>query len=253
MCHSFLLQVVDLSPQTESVAPPPGVALVDASHFVDNSVCLSKPGQLISIDPQNDSSPTFAATNSLVAPYSGNSERLEISEAAADSATSAPVPVCSAVSSANVNTVPGVSFQENGIAVNHYEPEENHYESPCQSLETQEVLVNVVHVSEEPSILNLDGQTSTPQVEIANSEAAKEIPLSSPSSTTTSDTVSSLTCSRGIYHPSEQTAADRPLESKTQPDSENITSPTSAVNTKLILTAVGVGAFALLMAWKFKN
>uniref|UniRef100_A0A8C9YLZ6 Mitochondrial antiviral-signaling protein n=1 Tax=Sander lucioperca TaxID=283035 RepID=A0A8C9YLZ6_SANLU len=65
--------------------------------------------------------------------------------------------------------------QENGIALNHNEPEENHYDSPSQSLGMQEVLENVVHVSEEVSILNLDGQSPTPQAQIVNDEAAKEI------------------------------------------------------------------------------
>ncbi|XP_040917256.1 mitochondrial antiviral-signaling protein [Toxotes jaculatrix] len=212
-------QAVENRPQTETAASAsllPGAAGLDASLLDDNTLCLSKPGQLISIQPQNHDSPTIPAHNLPEEPYSGNSERLEISDAE---------PVSS-----------GLSCQENGIA--HNEPEENHYESPCQSLEMQVVRVNVVQVSEEPSILNLDGQISAPQAQIINGEAAREI---TPSSL--------ITPSGESKHPSEPAPG-----LKTLPDSEEkTTSRTLPANSKYILTAAGVGAFALLMAWKFKN
>lgn len=248
-------QVVGGSPQAETPAttfPLPGAAGMDASLSDDNTMCLSKPGHLISIQPQNHGSPSDPAPSSPVGPYSGNSERLEISSAAV---TSTHVPACSAVSSTTVNTVSALPCQENGIALNHNEPEENHYESPCQSLEMQEVRVNVVQVSEEMSILNLDGQSSPPQAQSINGEAAKEITSAPPPPTIAADTVSSVnTPASENYHPSEPAPADFSPELKTLQDSEEKTSsPTLSNNTKYILTAAGVGACALLMAWKFKN
>nr|XP_046268581.1 mitochondrial antiviral-signaling protein isoform X2 [Scatophagus argus] len=241
-------QVVESSPQTEAAASP----LPDAA-----TVFLSKPGQLMSTQPQNHDSPIVPAPHLPVEPYSGNSERLEISEAAV---TSAHIPACSAVSSTTMNTVTALPCQENGIAVNHNEPEENHYESPCQSLETQDVRVNVVQISEEPSILNLEGQSSTPQGQIVNGEAAKEItsappPPPPPCTTNAADTVLSVKIPAvENYHPSQPAPPDFNPELKTLQGSEDHTSSrTTPINTKYILTAAGVGACALLMAWKFKN
>lgn len=208
---------------------------MDTSLF-DNTLCLSKPAELISIQPQNHDSPSLPDPGSPVEPYSGNSERLEISSAAV---TSARVSACSAASSTTVTTASALPCQENGIALNYNEPEENHYESPCQSLEMQEVRVNVVQISEEPSILNLDGQSSAPQAQMVNgAEITSAPPLSSSEN----------------YNPSEPAPADISPELKTLPDSEEKTSSrTLTTNTKYILTAAGVGACALLMAWKFKN
>ncbi|XP_076605675.1 mitochondrial antiviral-signaling protein [Chaetodon auriga] len=242
-------QVFGSSPQTEA-SRLPAAAGMDASLSDDNTVCLSKPGQLISIQPQNHGSPSVSAPGSPEGPYSGNSERLEISSV---SVTSGHVPTCSAVSSTAVNTASALTRQENGIALNHNEPEENHYESPCQSFEMQDVRVNVVQVSEEMSILNLDGQSSTPQAQSVNCEAAKEITSAPSLSTITADTVSSVNAPASQhYHPSEP--ADMSPELKTLPDSEEKTSSrTLPANTKYILAAAGVGACAMLMAWKFKN
>ncbi|XP_051237705.1 mitochondrial antiviral-signaling protein [Dicentrarchus labrax] len=239
-------QVLESSPQTETAAttsPILPAAEMDASLLDDSHVCLSKPGVLISIQPQNDSSSTIPAPSSPVAPYSGNSDRLEMSE---DAVTSTHVPACSAVISEAVITDTALPCQENGIALNHNEPEENHYESPCPSLDMQEVRVNVVQISEEPSILNLEGQNSGAQAQSINGEAAKEITSAPPLSTDGADTVSSVnTPSSENCHPSEPAPADI-TEEKTP-------SRVLPANTKYILTAAGVGACALLMAWKFKN
>ncbi|KAM9341586.1 mitochondrial antiviral-signaling protein [Symphorus nematophorus] len=242
-------QVVESSPQTEAAvtaSPPLGAAGPNASVFNDDSVCLSKPGQLVSMQPESNGNPTLP---SPVGPYSGNSERLEISNAAPDAVTSAPVPACSAVSSTTVHTASALPCQENGIALDHNEPEENHYESPCESLEMQSVRENVVQISEEPSILNLDGQSSAPQAQIVNGDAAKEIPPAPPS-TNAADAVPSVNSpSSENHHPSEPAP-----ELKTLQDSEEKTSSHALpANTKYILTAAGVGACALLMAWKFKH
>ncbi|XP_062296184.1 mitochondrial antiviral-signaling protein isoform X2 [Scomber scombrus] len=244
-------QVIQSSPQRETTATIsnlPGAAGIDASLHDENSVCLSKPGQLMSIHPQNHASPTIAATSSPVEPFSGDSQRLQFSEPAPDTVTSAHVPACSAVNT--VEAVSALPCEENGIALDHNEPEENQYDSPCQSLDMQDVQVNVVHVAEEPSILNLDGQSSTPQI---NGQAAKEI--NSAPLTTTAFTVSSLNSpSSENYHPSAPVSADTAPEHKTLQDPEEKKAPCALpANTKYILTAAGVGACALLMAWKFKN
>nr|QYW22328.1 mitochondrial antiviral-signaling protein [Channa argus] len=241
-------QVPKSQPQTNVTAtasPLPGAPVVGASVFNDNSVCLSKPGRLISIQPQNHDNPTMPANNTLVEPYSGNSARLEISYAAPDTVTSAHVAACSAVSSTAVTTTSGRQCQENGITLNYNEPEENHYESPCQSLQMQEVCVNVVHVSEEPSILNLDGQTSAPHAQTVKSEAAQEITSAPPFVSTAADTVSSSnTHSSENYHPSEPAP---------QPPSEENRATALTTNTNYIMTAAAVAALTLLLAWKFKN
>ncbi|XP_068573679.1 mitochondrial antiviral-signaling protein [Cebidichthys violaceus] len=249
-------QVVESSPQTETAAassPLPGAAGIDASLCDDSHVCLSKPGQLISIHPQNNGSATVCAPDSPVQPYSGDSERLEISVAAPDAVTSAQPqpPACSAVGSIAESTASALPCQENGIALNHNEPEENHYESLCQGVEIHQVLTHVVHVSGEPSILDLDGQSPT-QAQIVNGEAAKEIASAPPLSTNTVDTALSVnTPSSEDYHPSEPAPADTSPGLK---DSEKKTaSCTQPANTKYILTAAGVAACALLLAWRFRN
>ncbi|KAL3049515.1 hypothetical protein OYC64_008882 [Pagothenia borchgrevinki] len=234
-------QVIESSPQTETEAAPsplPVAAETDTSICDDSSVCLSKPGPLLSIHPQQDAIPAIPAIpeqREPVQPYSGSSERLEISNAASEAVTSSLLPACSTT----VNTA--LPCQENGIAPNHSEPEENHYESPCESLDMQ-VLENVVHISEEPSILDLDGQSSIPQAQIMNGDAAKEITPAPPVSTNTGDTVLSVNTPSGENCLlSEPTPADISPEQKSN-------------NTKYILMAAGVGVFALVMArWRFKN
>ncbi|KAK5857763.1 hypothetical protein PBY51_010984 [Eleginops maclovinus] len=239
-------QVMESSPQTETEAtssPLPGAAEMDPSIFDDSSVSLGKPEPLLSICPQKGVIPAFPEQREQVQPYSGNSQRLEISNAAPEAVTSPSLPTCST----SVNTA--LPCQENGIASNHSEPEENHYESPCESLDMQEVRENVVHISEEPSILDLDGQNSIPHAQIMNSDAAKEIPPAPQLSPNTLDTGLSVNTPSGENcHPSEPTRPDTSPEPKTLPNSEK-----KSNNTKYILTAAGVGACALLMAWRFKN
>ncbi|XP_049918095.1 polycystic kidney disease protein 1-like 3 [Epinephelus moara] len=251
-------QVVESSPQTEAAAttsPPPGAAGMGAPLCDDSSVCLSKPGPLISVHPLNHSSPTIPAQSLPVPPYSGNSERLEISSSVSDAVTTAQSSTCSYVSSTTVTTASAPPCQETGITLNHNEPEENHYESPRNSLGMQSVQEHVGHVSEEPSILNLDGQNLTPQVPAVGSEAAKEMTSAPPLSNTAADTVPSVntSCSEN-HHPSEPTPTDLSAEQKTLQDSEEkMACRTLTPNTKYILIAAGVGACALLMAWRFKH
>ncbi|XP_060918761.1 mitochondrial antiviral-signaling protein isoform X2 [Labrus mixtus] len=254
-------QTVETSPQREtaaSVSPlhaAAAAAEMDAPLGDDGNECLSKPCDLISVCPESDAPPTMRAPSPPVEPYSGDSERLEFSEAAPDTMTSPDLPACAALSSTTANSVSAPPCMENGFADNHNEPEENQYDSPSPSLGMQEVLVNVGHVSGEPSILNLAGQNSPPpQAQIVNGEAAKD--MKSPlASTDPSDTTSDVkTPSNETYNPpSESAPADISTELKTPQDSEEQTSScTLPANTKYIVAA-GVGVIALLMAWKFKN
>nr|XP_046165158.1 leucine-rich repeat extensin-like protein 3 isoform X2 [Oncorhynchus gorbuscha] len=97
-------------------------------------------------------------------PYSGDSTRLQrsvsdlvLATADVNSRVAIPDPV---------TTSTPLPCQENGVPeeiiepLSHNEPQEDTYESSClSSLGDQEVLLNVVHVSEDASILNNDGQT----------------------------------------------------------------------------------------------
>lgn len=216
-------QVVKIVQQIEVASSPPVVFGNNDSMYNEDSiaseddVCFSKPGQLVSVQPQNHECPTICPEPE---PYSGNSERLEMSEAERSAQT----------------------CQENGI--DHRKPEENHYESPAPSLNMEDVRENVGRVAEEPSILNLGGQTMTPFFQVSG-EPAKEI---TPAPYAPATTLILSPSSRKNHHPNE------PLTDPKLPDSgEKAASCRLTANTKYILTAVGVCACALLMAWKFKH
>lgn len=173
------LPVQDSNPPDAKVAPSstqmettPAVDTVNAIDDVDGglalcddaSLFLSKPGELLSVQPFNHGGSTIHVPNSpLVAPYSGDSCRLEMSKSRADALSARPC-------------------QENGDTLNHSEPEENHYESPCGS-----VVVNEGHIAEEPSMQNLEGQSSPWPAQNANGDAGKAVesaPLSSAAAVT---------------------------------------------------------------------
>lgn len=226
----------------------------------DNTVCLSKPGELVSINAQDHQSPTIPAFDLQQEPYSGNTDRLEVSDAVlADPESSGHIPSCSADDPTIMSTVSPPPCEGNGLAVehlNHNEPEEIHYESlSLSSLENQEVLTHAVEVSEEPSILNQDGQSLTPQAQICNGEAAEEPASPPPTYTTTADSVSnSNSCFAENCRPSDSAPADYIPELKTLDDPEKKSPPhTLSPNTKYVLTAAGVGVCALLMVLKYKN
>ncbi|XP_037552887.1 mitochondrial antiviral-signaling protein isoform X2 [Nematolebias whitei] len=185
------------------------------------TVCLSKPNQLISFQPENPASPV-QASSPHVQLYSGDTGRLEISQDSSDTVT------------------PALSVQENGTTVNQNEPEENHYESPNQSME--EVLENVVCVSEVPSVSNLDGQTTVPHDEII-SKSNSEPPI-----------FTNAAVSRSNSPHSENS---NPSEPKALQISEKMiapyTPPCQSNNAKYFLVAAAVGVCALLMVWKFKK
>lgn len=155
-----------------------------------------------------------------------------------------------------MNTVSELTCQENSTGHDLEEPEENHYESPPDSLETEEVLVNVLQTSEEPSILNMDLPT-----QIINGKAAEAMAPSSPSSNTTSSSCStadgafgSKTVCGDISPPMRSGVVDNKPELQTVIQSEEDKRIRKfSTHTKYIVTAAGVGAIAVLMAWKFRN
>lgn len=227
------LPVAETSPRTEPTAPASAPhAGMGPSACDEADVCLSKPGVLVSVQPQYNGHVAVPASSPVEEqpPYSGNTERLEISS----TATSDHAPACSAT----VNTPSAPPCRENGIA--HNEPEEDYYESATQSL--NQVVVNEFHFAEEPPIPNLDGQTPPPQPQIVNGETAKAIPPIPP-------TIIIDAAENHHHHPPEPTS-----DPKTLQDYEEKPAPRApSATTKYILTAAGVGACALLVAWRFKN
>uniref|UniRef100_A0A3P9HBF9 Mitochondrial antiviral-signaling protein n=1 Tax=Oryzias latipes TaxID=8090 RepID=A0A3P9HBF9_ORYLA len=212
------VQAVDSSPQTAPAAsfgpsvgmPPP----------LDDDVCLSKPGQLVSVAPQS-SAGHAVLPSSPDEPFSGGSDRLEISEPAPDAVAPSQAPAAG-------GSVVELPCQENGVALDLHEPGENHYESLCSSMG---VLENVVHVSQEPSLPNLSGQTSCSPPQ--RKEAGKEV-------TSAADE-----------------ALSDPAKAKVSPDLQTAGAPqappTWAAPGWYALTAAAVCSCALLLAWRFKK
>lgn len=206
---------------------------------------LSKPGELISVPAPPLDGLTLPEPDSSVEPYSGNTSRLEISS---DAERPAHVPVCSALASAAADTSSALPCQENGIAVNHNEPEENHYESPRGSLELQEVRERTLQICEEPSILNMDGHDSTQQGPVGNGEPAKGTISAAAAAAGGADPANSPPASE-VCQPSD------PAPGESSPPALRDCAPSHflGTSTKYFVTAAGVGACALLLAWKFKH
>ncbi|CAG5866845.1 unnamed protein product [Menidia menidia] len=238
-------QLVESSPNGEPDALPSNEPHADGTAACadgDYEVCLSKPGQLVSIHPQNHASPAVQSSSPEAAPYSGNSDRLEISEATPDTVISTHTPACSAASSAIEKPTTPPPCQENGIAPGHNEPEENQYESPNQSV----VYEDAVHVSEEPSILNLNGRSTPPHLQTIDGDKAKEtVPESSNHAADNSMS--------GVHGESNSTPKLAPTDANSEETGHFQTVFTQSNKTKFILTAAGVGACVLLVAWRLKK
>ncbi|KAK6306808.1 hypothetical protein J4Q44_G00219560 [Coregonus suidteri] len=148
----------------------------------------SPPSQLSSpaVDPVNQDDIFFSKPEVLLSeimdsqPYSGDSTRLQRSVSGLEPATAdvtSPVVVPDPVPHP-VPTATPLPCRENGVPeeitepLSHNEPQEDTYESLClSSLGDQEVLLNVVHVSEDASIQNNDGQTPSMLVQNHNSQS----------------------------------------------------------------------------------
>lgn len=240
MPSSHLLQDAERSSQT-GVAPLPGAAAMEDGSLTENTLCLSQPAELISLQPQLPSSPTLPI--SPVEPYSGNTTRLEISSVAEDLA---PTPGSSAVTSTTLAISSMLPCQESGIVVNHNQPEENRYDSPSESLEMPEIREHLLRIHEEPSILNLDGHDSTPRGQLTHDEAATEA-ISGAAAEAEPANPPPVSESRQPPEPAPVESSPPALQDSEKTSSRFLTSH------KYFVTAAGVGACALLLAWKFKN
>uniref|UniRef100_A0A1A8J3M0 Mitochondrial antiviral-signaling protein n=2 Tax=Nothobranchius kuhntae TaxID=321403 RepID=A0A1A8J3M0_NOTKU len=219
-------QVANSSPQTKAAAATASAESCDDDD--DENVCLSKPGQLFSVHPESQAIAPVPASSSPAQLFSGNSERLEISESTSD--TVSPAPPC----------------HNNSVAPNHNEPEENHYESPNQSFE---VVESMMQYAEMPSVPNLNGQP-TQSLRPANRERSDESSSEAPGFTSSANYLAN----EG-YNPSAHAPASFSPDLKSQQKSEKNTgtSVNQSNTTKYILGAAGVGACVLLMLWRFRK
>lgn len=132
--------------------------------------------------------------------------------------------------------------------MNHSQPEENHYDSPSESLGMQEIQENLLQICEEPSILNLDGQDSPPRGQLAHDEAATGRISGAAAEAEPANTPP--------VSESEQPPEPAPVGGSPpalQDPEKKTSSRLLTSHTKYFVTAAGVGACALLLAWKFKN
>uniref|UniRef100_A0A8C6LK52 Mitochondrial antiviral-signaling protein n=1 Tax=Nothobranchius furzeri TaxID=105023 RepID=A0A8C6LK52_NOTFU len=189
------------------------------------NVCLSKPGQLFSVHPESQAIAPVPASSSPAQLFSGNSERLELSESTSD--TVSPAPPC----------------HNNSVTQNHNEPEENHYESPNQSFE---VVESMMQYAEMPSVPNLNGQP-TQSLRPANRERSDESSSEAPGFTSSANYLAN----EG-YNPSAASFSPD-LKSQQKSEKNTGTSVYQSNTTKYILGAAGVGACVLLMAWRFRK
>lgn len=134
--------------ETVQATPSPSAEVENGDRgSEDEDIFFSKPAVLMSVEPPDQNNTTIRPPSPESSPYSGDSARLEMSEE--------------------------VSFQENGIS--HEQQGKDVSKSPAPSLEEDDVEERIVHVAEEPSILNKE----TPIIE--NSvQLAEEIPTAVP-------------------------------------------------------------------------
>ncbi|KAM8914319.1 LOW QUALITY PROTEIN: mitochondrial antiviral-signaling protein [Spinachia spinachia] len=222
-------RVVESNPGTEVAAATPPLPGADGSDAAlrDDDVCLSKPGQLVSIHPANGGRPTASAHAPPTQPYSGDSGRLEFSDATTEPSSVDPPPGRAAFAASAA-----APCQENGVPLGRNEPAENHYKS--RSSEGPEVSTHVVHVSEEAPVLDLDGQSPAPARVVS-------VPFAPPAC--------SARNSPSIEARDPSGPAGISPRLKTPQHSEKKTS----AQAKYFVAAAGVAAFALLLAWRFKN
>uniref|UniRef100_A0A4W5KT59 Mitochondrial antiviral-signaling protein n=1 Tax=Hucho hucho TaxID=62062 RepID=A0A4W5KT59_9TELE len=246
------------SPPSQHFSPAPASPPVDTSMNEDD-MNFSKPQVLHS--EVKDSQP-----------YSGDSTRLEMSVSDLERATAdvmVPDPV---------TTSTPLPCQENGVPeeitepLSHNEPQEDTYESTClSSLGDQEVLLNVVYVSEDASIQNNDGQT--PSMLGNNDVGVSETPPphgksqglvmivqdTSPSTKhpdaprpapTGSVPIVNVSSSAKNHHPLEPVVAEVMMEARAVPE---LKQEGTIGGSYYLLGAAVVAVSALFMAWRMKN
>ncbi|KAK7904129.1 hypothetical protein WMY93_016736 [Mugilogobius chulae] len=130
-------------------------------------------------------------------------------------------------------------------------------ESPAPSLDMNDIRENIVHVAEDPSILN---QAQLPLHHIGDGESNIELKAVPFGNTNVEQEADKTNVETPLIQVNGEPAQEpnstpsindiqKPIDLK-QPDSGE---KTRSLNSRYILTAAGVGACALLIAWRFKH
>nr|CAZ27722.1 mitochondria antiviral signalling protein [Oncorhynchus mykiss] len=208
-------------------------------------------------------------------PYSGDSTRLQRSVSDLVLATAdvnSPVVIPDPVT-----TSTPLPCQENGVPeeiiepLSHNEPQEDTYESPClSSLGDQEVLFNVVHMSEDASIQNNDGQTPSmlgivvhmseepsiwnqgdqTQSMLGNNDVGVSgTPLPVQNHNSQSQRAVNGSSSAENRHPLEPMGAEVMMEARAVPELKQ----EGAIGERYYLLGAAVVAVSLFVAWRMRN
>uniref|UniRef100_A0A3B3ZRW3 Caspase recruitment domain-containing protein n=1 Tax=Periophthalmus magnuspinnatus TaxID=409849 RepID=A0A3B3ZRW3_9GOBI len=213
-------------PQEIEVPPRPPADQVNSGAAVseDEDIFFSKPGLLVSVEPPDQNNTTIRPPSPESEPYSGDSGRIEMS-----------------IDVANNHNKPDKEVSESPTTscLNG----EDISESPAPSLDMEDIRENIGYVAEDPSVLNL---VQAPLHQIGDGESDREFEA-------VSYGVGPI---EKVEQEAENTNIQTPLiqgngeTTKEMPDSGKTT---RSLNTRYIITAAGVGACALLIAWRFKN
>ncbi|XP_053700856.1 cell surface glycoprotein 1-like [Synchiropus splendidus] len=243
--ESFQVLTSENSPLQDSIPAPVEVDV--SSEFEDTSESqvvqavpegLTEPADVDLCSDVEEPVSTSNHVGTLADPCSDNSEPLEMG----DLETISAAPVCGPVLSETRS--PSPPCQENGLAID--KPEEIPEDSWSQGEPSlQEEQSGVVEASEPEE--TRDEALSQPEEE-HEQEPAEEPPLplsqKTPAVSVNGKTSSGAAAESGESVPSEPLLT--PAQRKTPPRK-------LSANTKYILTAAGVGACALLVAWRFKH
>ncbi|XP_072533942.1 mitochondrial antiviral-signaling protein isoform X2 [Salminus brasiliensis] len=281
-----------LPPNSQAQGSSSGTAQVSpsASHTaVERVEYFSKPGILMGEEPSYASSddlqisrpPTEAAGEQPEEPCSVSSDELMISNASTNTTGSSltqsaqhPPPACPEVpkepcpdthpvapGNLVLNSTPEEnSFSEGDASLSHSQPVEDHYESFCQSLQTEPgTLVNVVQIREEPSFLNLNGQPPSMIGQAVHRNENQASPnhtsaTESPSWSVTENQPSlknqgiTQTTRKNEVHTSEQASACAEQEQKEEAQ-RMLLQP----DPRFIAAAAAIGMAAIFIAWKVRH
>ncbi|KAJ0062948.1 hypothetical protein NL108_009446 [Boleophthalmus pectinirostris] len=137
-------------------------------------------------------------------------------------------------------------------------------ESPAPSLDMEDVRENTVHVAEDPSVLNLV-EAPLHQNGDSESEEIKEFKAITKVEQEANETNAQTHLIQGNGEPAKEIAPTLPNSGPSTNDNHKPNDPPTdlklpdsaktnrSLNTRYIMTAAGVGACALLIAWRFKN
>ncbi|XP_056103999.1 mitochondrial antiviral-signaling protein [Rhinichthys klamathensis goyatoka] len=228
-------------------------APTDDPHSSIDQEYFSKPGILQHPEPQQNRAETLPVLPEQ--PCSVVSGDLEISRATECSTEPRRSPSLAEQTSTPFTSLDSASQSLNDIAApsTPNQPEEDHYESFCDS----RTLVNVIRFSEEPPAENLNGQPpsmlqrSRDQHTLNHSGTENVVPLSDPSGhdSEASDRKKSATIN---YQEQESNARPATIQ---QPElrEEGYAELFGINNFQLIAAAAGIALSAVFLAWKLKH